>query len=981
MLKRVAAGALLLAVSLVAVGGGWPSPFPLPADHDSGPTAAHAQSAAGEAVEVRVAARRLADGRTEFAFEQRGADGSWGARQLPTRRFFPPDTDVGRWLSSSPITVDLPSGTAEARSLVVRVAAQLLPDGRMEFALQELSDDGTWSDRRLPTRRFFPADARVNQWLYSSPLTVTTVGVEFSPGGGEVPRLATATIEFPVPPASTDGAALVSIEPAIEGSFVWSDDRTLLFQPAFPGWQRGQRYTISVDGSSAGLARDFTHAFTVEGGLEVAYVIPGDGDREVPTEARVLVQFNRSVAALTVLQEGDAPQVLEFDPPLAGKGEWLNTSLYRFIPTDLRPSTTYRVRIPAGLTSAVDGVLGSDFTWSFETIQPAIVSFEPADGTKWVEPDGPFVVTFNQPMDRASVEAGLRLSFTGGGPLPLTFEWNEGDTVVTVAPSTPLELGATYEWAAPGSMASASGGVTSAERTARFTVAQYPRLVRRDASIWGIQLEYNNPMDFESFEGRISITGIDPDDIGVGGYEHRVSVSAPLEYSTSYTVRIAAGVRDRGGRTLPATSFSFTTRAPRPPAQHLNFATPREFTTIAADGPQVLHYYSAQSEAVDFVLYRLTESEADTLLGQGYIDRWSREPFQPSGDPIREWTEPIREDLRDQSRLYSITLRDGGPLPRGDYLLRASSERVEGSGEAPRAVVMLSVVDTAIVTKIADGELRTWALDYESGEPVVGLEVRALGVDHWPLSYQVGTTDPDGVAVTPVEWTGGRTYGEHVVRITSGGRYGVSSTRWDGRGWRGDFGLPYYRAGERGYVYTDRPIYRPGETVFLKGIVRADDDAVYSLPELEDPIYWVTLRDPEYNAIFTSSWSRLNELGSLATQIVLAPEASPGTYTVTLGSTRTGAHLLRRVHGRGVPRAGVRGRGRDGSARLCRRRRGRNGGRRTVLFPRTRQGRGCRVERVRAAHLNPRRGLRRLLVRRLRLLPGRRAPDPVARRR
>ena len=103
-----------------------------------------------------------------------------------------------------------------------------------------------------------------------------------------------------------------------------------------------------MDGAAYGLGRDFTHAFTVGGGLEMSYVIPGDGDVEVPVEAQVLVQFSRSVAALTVLQEGDAPPVLEFDPPLAGKGEWLNTSLYRFTPGEgLAPGTRYRVRIPA----------------------------------------------------------------------------------------------------------------------------------------------------------------------------------------------------------------------------------------------------------------------------------------------------------------------------------------------------------------------------------------------------------------------------------------------------------------------------------------------------------------------------------------------------------------------------------------------------------------------------------------------------------
>ena len=134
-----------------------------------------AHGADGE-LEVRVAAQRLANGNTEFALQEREANGEWAERRLPRGRFFPADTRVGRWLGSSPLTIALqPDSMSTATSdpdLEVRVAAQLLADGRMEFALQEREADGTWGERRLPRGRFFPADTRVGRWLSSSPLTV-----------------------------------------------------------------------------------------------------------------------------------------------------------------------------------------------------------------------------------------------------------------------------------------------------------------------------------------------------------------------------------------------------------------------------------------------------------------------------------------------------------------------------------------------------------------------------------------------------------------------------------------------------------------------------------------------------------------------------------------------------------------------------------------------------------------------------------------
>ena len=130
-------------------------------------------SSAGHEVEVRVAAQRLGDGRIEFALQQRGGDGEWGERILPTRRFFPARAGLERWLSSSPLTVRAVGADEERGGAEVRVAARRLGDGRTEFALEVRGHDGEWGERVLPARRFFPARARLERWLSSSALTVT----------------------------------------------------------------------------------------------------------------------------------------------------------------------------------------------------------------------------------------------------------------------------------------------------------------------------------------------------------------------------------------------------------------------------------------------------------------------------------------------------------------------------------------------------------------------------------------------------------------------------------------------------------------------------------------------------------------------------------------------------------------------------------------------------------------------------------------
>ena len=63
--------------------------------------------------ELRIAARRHADGSVEVALQQQRPDGAWGDRLLPARRFIPADATSGRWLASSPLAEPEPPGEAQ----------------------------------------------------------------------------------------------------------------------------------------------------------------------------------------------------------------------------------------------------------------------------------------------------------------------------------------------------------------------------------------------------------------------------------------------------------------------------------------------------------------------------------------------------------------------------------------------------------------------------------------------------------------------------------------------------------------------------------------------------------------------------------------------------------------------------------------------------------------------------------------------------
>ncbi len=159
--------------------------------------------------------------------------------------------------------------------------------------------------------------------------------------------------------------------------------------------------------------------FATVGYLEVTATQPADGVQEVDMDARITVMFNRPVVPLTSIgQMADLPQPLSFDPPVQGKGEWLNTSIYIFTADkSFAPATTYTASVAAGLTDTTGGVLAQDYTWTFTTKLPAVVSTYPDANTIYANPNVTITVTFNQPMDPQSVEANFSLLEAGSNPI------------------------------------------------------------------------------------------------------------------------------------------------------------------------------------------------------------------------------------------------------------------------------------------------------------------------------------------------------------------------------------------------------------------------------------------------------------------------------------------------------------------------------------------------------------------------------------
>ena len=237
-----------------------------------------------------------------------------------------------------------------------------------------------------------------------------------------------------------------------------------------------------------------------------------------------------------------------------------------------------------------------------------------------------------------------------------------------------------------------------------------------------------------------------------------------------------------------------------------------------------------------------------------------------------------------------------------------------------------------------------------------------------PLSpYKHATTDADGLARFSIPHPRGddwrAPYGHYLVRIAGDQRLGVAATWWafGSSPWDLEVRAAPYLAGQQGHLFTERPIYRPGETVSYKGVVRDEDDASYAIPGA-DATFTVTIRDPRYQNLPTTRVT-LNEIGTFSGDFMLPADAPTGSYRVSV-TDEDGIHGISSTHFTvaefRVPEFKVEVEAAQDRLRRRGDDRGRGAGELLLRRPR-RRGR-CRVDRPGMAHGHPRRGVRGLLL-------------------
>lgn len=311
----------------------------------------------------------------------------------------------------------------------------------------------------------------------------------------------------------------------------------------------------------------------------------------------------------------------------------------------------------------------------------------------------------------------------------------------------------------------------------------------------------------------------------------------PLTAATVYTVTLRAGIGLEGTDQTLAEDFVFrfetgAEKRGEEPAPSVQLS--RTVFESPTGEPPVLGlftwYYGEEppaAESMSFAVYRFPSVDAflDSLAEFDALPAWAylaRSQFHHDTTGL-EQAVMFQGTPEPAGEYGDLFVRFPAPLPAGFYLVQvdASTGSVQG---------WLQVTDVATYASIGLDNSLVWANDVSSGGPIEGARVRGVG------SALDVATGPDGIAFfetpddlvrvrpSPFGYGTSSVVGNLVVEALDG-RIAVvplgdvfSGFRYFGYRAYGYEGDPshYWR-----FLYTDRHLYRPTDTVRFWGLVRA----------------------------------------------------------------------------------------------------------------------------------------------------------------
>lgn len=639
--------------------------------------------------------------------------------------------------------------------------------------------------------------------------------------------------------------------------------------------------------------------------------------------AGIKLIFDRPVVGQDEVGKPPREPLIQITPPVPGAARWLDRASYVFVPSGApRPATRYRVMPAPAL--AKRGV-----SWAGGELVVDRLRLEDVDfgrhGSRFQALLPTLTLRFSQPVLAAEVLRAC--SFKGGwGGIAAQLAAEvaaAGARQIKLRPSRQLALATEYALVCSEGLLPAEGdagleggrtefsthgalALESFEPTGKTVLADRVELA----------LVFTTPVEPEQMRAHVALR----DDRGKAveatfGPDHGRGTSftwrGALTPRTNYTLTVGAALTDVFGQKLGKTvthRLKVGDAEPRLRMERGLFTQERSRARFAA--------WTRNVKNLSLSCAQIPETKLAALLtGPLNYDSWYDAGDAKPIDFLKLGAKAIRKTVAidaPRNTWYDAGVdlpATCGGGPSGVYVIEYATRDIPAERWARPNRALANLTDLGLFAKVGDTSSLVWVVRLSNGEPVPGAAVVLRDLTG-KIRFQ-GNTGVDGILRAPgVATLFARDKGKTKPRQNAGdeveledegfgrGRrvlvtakladdLAVLDTNWNNGVQIWNFGVPSDRTPSRtqvrGFLQSDRGLYRPGDTVHLRGLARVIDGVGRMRPPSRaagGAGVKLVVRNPRGVPILDES-RPLSAFGGFFRDLSIDPEAMLGDYSVT----------------------------------------------------------------------------------------------------
>ncbi len=634
---------------------------------------------------------------------------------------------------------------------------------------------------------------------------------------------------------------------------------------------------------------------------------------------RIVVTFNQPMVALKGLSEPMSSGPFVIVPNVAGTFRWLGTSSIEFQPSaPLTPATKFTVTIPAGLKAVSNATLAQPYSWTFETPRPSVMQTWPENEAQHIHPEAEILLRFSLPVNANAIANFITLT-TGkqavrtvrGVPIPMTTarvpmqirqataddlkdvsDWQKTlEQVVVIKPQTALPLGEQINLTVLANTPATVGNLgTGAPFTLKFFTAEGFAFKDYEPKtptppLTNMTFRFSNPVAAADLVQHLKFNpAIEYPEYynDWNWYEAELHLSFYFPPDTTITFTIDADLPDQFNNKLGKAATGKIITTGYEPQVRFSGGT----GIVEAYGDRRVPIEAMNYEGVNLGMRKLAMSEIIPLLN-------NQNAFYGTQAPPFALTTQQRLSFgkkRNFWNLRPIELKHAlGADSTGIVFVQVDASQPNNTRYIRG---LYQVTHLGLTAKFSPRNNLVFVTNMKDASPVANAKIEVR--DDGNQILWSGATDAQGRCETPgwaelnipakSQWDQPRAW----IFARKGNDLAFLHSEWGTGIYPYRFGIDYEWNPKplvrTGVVMTDRGLYRTGETVYFKGLVREKDGTGEWRIPLQRTWQW-RIEDSRNQEVLTKM-VYLSEYGAFDDSLVIDKNAPLGLYWMTLGAPK-----------------------------------------------------------------------------------------------